>query len=1096
MRMAHAPNPVVHGGLRKSCHSKAEAGGLACPAFNRIRRFHFTMPRFAVSLAIAGVLALAGTPGRAEESIVLQLKWLHAYQFAGYYVAREKGFYREAGLDVDIREGWPGIDFVEEVVSGRAQYGTGSSGLILDRNQGKPVVALAVILQQSPDILMAAGRSGITTPRRLAHKRVMTNYSTPAIAAMLLKEAGSLDKFEILDQTDDLQGLIDGNLDAVAGYLTDQPFFFLERRFPIIVIRPVHYGVDFYGDNLFTSEDELHAHPERVKAFRHASLKGWRYAMDHPDETVAMVRQYGSTRTVEHLLFEYRAMRELMLPALIDIGHMNPRRWRDIADTYVRLGQLSPAYSLQGFLYDPNPAISLDRFKRYAALALFAVFAAAIAIIALLRFNRRLQREIRERKNAELRLRKSEQCLQEQEAYLRAVFDNEPECIKLLDREGRLLDMNPAGLAMLGADSLEAVRGRKVSCMVGTADKPLFEDMIEAVFRGESRRLVFEAVGLTGVRRHLETHSVPLWDSDRRAVRALLGVTRDVSERLHTEEKLRLSAAVVESTREGVLITDADSHIMAINRAFTEITGYQEQEVIGRKPSFLASGRHGRDFYQAMWSSIRTAGCWQGELWNRRKDGELFPEWLTINVVKDADGRIINYVGVFSDISQLKRSQNQLEYLAHHDPLTGLPNRLLLNAWLEHALLRAERNQSLGAILFLDLDRFKHINDSLGHSVGDELLIQVANRFRQAVRRDDAVARLGGDEFTVLLENIREGEDAALLAEKLINALIEPFSVEGQQFFIGVSIGISIFPQDGNTVEQLLRNADAAMYRAKEEGRNTYRFYKEEMTTHALAHIVLQGQLRQAIERRELLLHYQPQVDLDGGRLIGLEALVRWEHPERGLITPAQFIPLAEDTGLILPLGEWVLRNACAQGKSWLDRGVDFGRIAVNIADQQLQRGNLYATVRQALEASGLPAERLELEITENFVMKEAERACDLLRAIRNLGVTLTIDDFGTGYSSLAYLKLLPVDKLKIDKSFVRDLPHDENDAAIARAVIALGHSLQFTVIAEGVETQAQRERLLQDGCDKAQGYLYGRPMPADRIEKFIGSLCNGPESD
>lgn len=1035
------------------------------------------------SLLLVVVLVFAPLPGWAMEAVTLQLKWQHAYQFAGYYVAKTQGFYREVGLEVDIREGRPGVDVVGEVVSGRSQYGTGSSGLVLDRVRGRPIVALAVIFQHSPDVLMVAAKSGIDSPQRLVGKRVMTSYSTPGVAAMLLNEVGSLDRFQMLDQTNELAALIDGRLDAISGYVTDQPFFFRERGFSITLLHPSHYGVDFYGDTLFSSEAELHDHPERVRAFRTASLKGWEYAMAHPEDTIRLVQSYGSIRSVEHLRYEYQTMRELILPDLVELGHMNPGRWKHIADTYVRLGQLRRGYSLDGFLYDSHPTVDLEKFRQYFAFALTVSALGLVTIIGLYRFNYRLRHEVRQRQQVE-------QTLREQETYLRTIFENEPQCIKLLDATGALLDMNPAGLAMIEADSLDDIRGRKVCGLLAGKDQPRFEDMVKAVFRGESRTLVFEAIGFKGMRRRMETHAVPLWDTDHRMVRALLGVTRDVSERMRAEEKLRLSAAVVESTQEGIIITDAEGRIVAVNRAFTVITGYCEAEVIGHKPEFLSSGRHSREFYQAMWASIQTTGGWQGELWNRRKNGEVYPEWLAISVVRDADDKIIHYVGVFSDISQLKQSQSQLEYLAHHDPLTGLPNRLLFTARLEHALERVARHAKGGAVLFLDLDRFKHVNDSLGHTVGDELLRQVADRLRHAVRREDTVARQGGDEFTVLIENLSEGEDAAMLAEHLIHALVDPFEVEGRRLFLGVSIGISVYPQDGDTVEQLLRNADAAMYRAKEEGRNTYRFYTEEMTALALEHIELQSQLRQAIAREQLVLHYQPQVNLRDGGLVGLEALVRWEHPEQGLIPPVKFIPMAEDTGLIVPLGEWVLRAACVQGKRWLDQGLAFGRISVNVAGKQLQRGDLLAVVRRALADSGLPPQHLELEITENFVMKEAERAIDLLRAVRELGVKLAIDDFGTGYSSLAYLKLLPFDKLKIDKGFVRDLAHDENDAAIARAVIALGHSLQFTVIAEGVETEAQRGRLLRDGCDQAQGYLYGRPMPSVDAERFIrGSL-------
>jgi len=1146
----------------------------------------------------------------AEEAVTLQLKWRHAFQFAGYYMARELGYYREAGLEVNLREGGPGVDTVAEVEAGRAQYAVGSAGLLLERARGKPVVVLAVIFQHSPDVLMVARDSGITSPRELLGKRVMTSTSTPSIAPMLLNEAGSLGGFTLLEQRDDLPGLIAGNLDAVAGYVTDQPYFFQQRGFPIVLLRPIHYGVDFYGDNLFTDERELRLNPQRVRAFREASLRGWEYAMTHPDESLALVRRYNAMADEDHLRFEYQAMRELVLPEFIEMGHMHEERWRHIGDTYVRLGQLEPGYGLEGFLYKAHPTIELSTFKRYAAAVLGVILLAAVAIGVLLRFNRRFQREIRERQQAEQALRLSEQRLREaqgiahigsweqdlvtgetfwspeiyrllgyapdtvqpsaqtfmqvvhpedrdivrreiaaarrrpdgayqvefrlllksgetrtvdergrvsfddsgrpiklvgtslditerkriehalkdQETYLRTIFDNEPECIKLLDRDGRLLDMNPAGLAMIEAETLEQVRGRSVLGLVCEQDRYAFKAVNEAVFRGESRSLRFEVVGFRGTRRYVETHAVPMWETtpEQGKVRALLAVTRDIGEQLRTEEKLRLSATVFESTREGVLVTDAAVKIIAVNRAFSDITGYSEAEVLGRNPRFLASGRQNKRYYRALWAALRDTDSWQGELWNRRKNGELYPEWLSINVVRDADDRIVNFVGVFSDISQIKQSQEQLERLAHQDPLTHLPNRLLLGARMEHALGRAERSGESIGVLFLDLDRFKHINDSLGHNAGDRLLIQVSERLKAAVRAEDTVARLGGDEFTVVMESMRHDEDAATLADKLIQSLSHPFPFEGQELFIGVSIGISIYPRDGRTVEQLLRNADAAMYHAKEEGRNTFRFYAEELTARAFEHVLMEGQLRRAIEQNELTLHYQPQVELATGRLIGFEALVRWNHPELGMISPARFIPIAEETGLIVPLGVWVLRAACAQGKAWLDQGLRFGALSVNVAGKQIQRGDLVDQVRQALVDTGLPAQCLELEITESFVMKEANQAIDQLHGIRALGVQLAIDDFGTGYSSLAYLKRLPFDKLKIDQSFVRDLAVDENDAAIARAIIALGRSLQFAVIAEGVETEAQRDQLLRDGCEQAQGYLYGRPAPAAEVVEMF----------
>lgn len=569
----------------------------------------------------------------------------------------------------------------------------------------------------------------------------------------------------------------------------------------------------------------------------------------------------------------------------------------------------------------------------------------------------------------------------------------------------------------------------------------------------------------------------------------ILMTIRDLSRARETKERLNQSRVVFESTIEGIMITDLDLQILTVNPAFTNITGYTESEVIGQTPAILKSGHHEEDYYQELWEMLSSNGSWQGEIWNRRKNGEIYPEWLTISAVKDEDGNVSNYIGVFSDISQLKKSQSRLEFLAHHDPLTSLPNRLLFNARLEHAIERARRNNSRVAVLFLDLDRFKHINDSLGHTIGDTLLKEVAQRFRELIREDDTVARLGGDEFVILMEDLKDSEDSVILAEKIIKSLEASFQIHEYELFVGTSIGISIFPQDGDSVDELLRNADSAMYRAKDLGRSTYQFYTRELTAHAFEHMLLGTQLRKAVEQEQFVLHYQPQINLKNNKITGVEALLRWQHPDHGMIPPGQFIPLAEDTGLIIPLGEWVLRQACQQAKSWLDRGIEFEHISVNLSGPQIQQAGLVEVVRAILEETQLPAERLELEITETFIMGQAEPATELLLSLRKLGVSLAIDDFGTGYSSLAYLKQLPVNKLKIDRGFVNDLPDDENDVAIARAIIALGHSMLYTVIAEGVETEEQRDFLIQEGCEQAQGFLYSRPVNGDEIVEFIKSF-------
>lgn len=585
------------------------------------------------------------------------------------------------------------------------------------------------------------------------------------------------------------------------------------------------------------------------------------------------------------------------------------------------------------------------------------------------------------------------------------------------------------------------------------------------------------------------------YDENGRPVRSV-GTVQDVTEQEEVQERLRLVAGVFEHTADAVLISQVDGTIVDVNPAFSRILGYEREEVLGGNPRLWKSERHEREFYLGMWQALKENGYWRGEIWNRRKDGDVFPALETISSIRDSLGQVTHYVAVMTDITNLKQSQHQLEYLAHHDPLTGLPNRLLFNERLGQALLRAERHGSMLAVLFLDIDRFKHINDSLGHPFGDSLLQEVGLRLQSLLRQEDTVARLGGDEFVLLMEELARPEDAATLADKVKGLFARPFDLLERSVRVTASIGISLYPRDGTDIDTLLRNADAAMYRAKEDGRNGYCFYTEELTQEALDRVVMEHALSQALEGDEFFLVYQPQLDLKTGRVLGAEALLRWRHPEKGIVPPATFIPLAEDSGLILDIGHWVLRTACAQCRTWLDAGLDIGRMAVNVAGPQIQRGGLPEEVQMVLRETGLPAERLELEVTEGFVMGHAEFCIRQLDELRSCGVELSVDDFGTGYSSLSYLKRLPIGKLKIDRSFVRDLPANPDDLAIARAVIALGGSLGLEVIAEGVETAEQAQCLQASGCSQVQGFLYARPMPAPEFESWLRARADEPEQD
>jgi len=559
------------------------------------------------------------------------------------------------------------------------------------------------------------------------------------------------------------------------------------------------------------------------------------------------------------------------------------------------------------------------------------------------------------------------------------------------------------------------------------------------------------------------------------------------------DREIRQAATVFESTGEGVIIIDPRGRIVAANQAFSDSSDYERTELAGRHIRVLRSRRHRKAFYQQMFEAIAVNGRWQGEVYTRKKSGDSILEWLTVNAVKDNEGRVSQYVAVFSDVAIVKRSLQQLDHLAHHDTLTDLPNRLLLQDRLDHAIHRAHRLGHRLAVLFLDLDRFKNINDTLGHAAGDQLLRIFAGRLSRLVREGDTVARLGGDEFMVLLEDYASDEDPHIVAQKLLDSLDEAFDIQGHQLFITASIGISLYPDDGMTVDELVRNSDAAMYRAKQKGKNSYHFYTRDLTTAAHESLRLESSLRLALDRGEFVLHYQPKWNTQTGAITGVEALLRWQHPERGLIGPGAFLNTLEDCGLILPVGRWILRTACRQAQAWQAQGLPAIQMSINLSGRQIVEGSLLQTVADALAESGLDPRCLELELTEGFIMHQPDEAIVLLNSLREMGVGIAIDDFGTGHSSLSYLKQLPIQKLKIDRSFVHDIPTDPDDMAITSAIVALGHRLQMTIIAEGVETEEQLSFLINEGCEEAQGYLFSMPLPAEELSACLRSGFYAP---
>jgi len=1468
--------------------------------------------------AIVAMALIYPSFSASAEPIHLQLRWHHQFQFAGYYAALEKGYYKAAGLDVIIDEGTPEKKPVQEVLQGHAQYGEANSELLLERLRGAPLVALAAIYQHSPSVLVARKDAGIFSPDDLAGKKIMLVDQTvdADFVAMFNNEGIDIGRLHIVPSSYEIADLVAGKVDAFNSYLSNEPYFLKQQGVEFTVLNPRNYGVDFYSDILFTTEQELKQHPERVKAFRQASLEGWYYAMDHPQEIIdLLIDKYHVTKSRDHLNFEADTIRSLIMPDVIDLGHMNPWRWRHMAETFIKAGMVENDKFLQDFSYDPSPKADREKLLRYIKIAVvIALSTGAIALVLLTayrslkrknqiaarnerllhlahetagigyyvvdlksgrlqssplldrifgidkQFNRTISnwatllhpeqrqsvlkryREIirnRERLSMEYAITRpsdaetrwvmvhgdieydkagnpiqlvgtvqditesklAEAALRESEDAFRHLFEDFRDPVLVAGENGLFIDCNAAALTQLGYQSKSELinsspadispdrqpDGRsskeKAAEMIATAlhtgyhrfewlylradgsalpaevsltpmtvhgepilhgcwrditERKAVEDKLrtrtdELALQNQTLQLINQGVDLANIldelvrqiealhpdmlcsillldedNQHLRHGAAPslpdfynqaidglaigdgvgscgtsaylgeciivediqqhpywepfreltrqaglqacwshpiknnqgrvlgtfavyhrlpvrpfdaeislvdhyaglvqlaiernqsmlqiaetlsilkatlestgeailavdldnnwllhnqkfvdLWQIPNKTVASGIGVEkspyqsayiqnqlkdaqafstkvtelyktpeahsfdviefkdgkiverysipkminnkvvgrvwsfRDVTEQKRSEAELRIAATAFES-QEGMSITDANQVILKVNKAFTRITGYSPEEAIGQSHALLKSGRHDAHFYHALQNSLKQDGYWEGEIWNRRKNGEIYPEWLSITTVSDADNRITNYVAAFTDITKDKEAEETIHNLAYYDPLTALPNRRLLLERLKHGIEMGRRDGIQLALLMLDLDRFKAVNDSLGHSAGDELLQQVAARIKARLRDVDTVARLGGDEFILLLEDIAHPEDAARVAEDIVADLSKPFQLQqsngnnselNRKVRIGASIGISLFPQHGDNPETLMDNADIALYRAKDEGRGCFAYFSEEFTIVARERIALETRLRRATEQRELCIYYQAQIDIDSGRITGAEALVRWLDPTEGLISPASFIPIAEETGLIVEIGAWVLHETCLQGRRWIDAGLPPITLAVNVSPHQFRRSDINNLVAEVLHETGFPAECLELELTESGLMENEEKAVEVLNSLRAQGIRLAIDDFGTGYSSLAYLKRFPLDVLKIDKSFIDDIPSVQDDMEITATIVAMGHILGFKVLAEGVETLEQLAFLRKKGCDTYQGYIKSKPLQADEFARLL----------
>jgi diguanylate cyclase (GGDEF)-like protein/PAS domain S-box-containing protein len=733
---------------------------------------------------------------------------------------------------------------------------------------------------------------------------------------------------------------------------------------------------------------------------------------------------------------------------------------------------------------DPKQSAHLMSFKEAAAVE-----------AELLRHQKVLQEhtmqlthDIAERQRVEAQLNVANQHLADRERFVHAVTDNIPGLVAYWDAGWRCRFANKQCREWFDK-APDEIRGMSLRILLGDHLFDLNKPHLIKVFEGESQNFERAITKRNGETMRAWINYIPDFASDGKVV-GMYALIFDVTKLKQAEDELRVAATAFESN-EAMMITDANQVVIRINRAFSEVTGYAAEEIIGLTPRILKSDRHDQHFYNVMWKSINQTGAWEGELWDRRKNGEIYPSWTTVTAVKNADGRVTHYVATQTDITARKASEEEIRRLAYFDALTGLPNRRLLMDRLRHAMANCIRSGRNSALMFIDLDNFKNLNDTQGHDKGDMLLQQVAKRLALCVREGDTVARIGGDEFVVMLENLSEnveeaGKQTEMVGEEILTSLSQLYDLAGLQYRSTSSIGVTLFTDHQCEMTELLKRADIAMYQAKAVGRNALRFFDEKIQSIVTAHIALDTDLRQGLEKKQFLLYFQAQVDRDG-RMTGVEALVRWQHPKRGLVQPTEFIPLAEETGLILPLGHWVLEAACMQLAKW-SKQFDMSHltIAVNVSSRQFRAPDYVEQVLEMIQKTGANPHKLKLEITESLLLEDVEDIIQKMTALQAQGIRFSLDDFGIGYSSLAYLKRLPLDQMKIDQSFVRDVLTDHNDAVIACSIIALGQSLGLEVNAEGVETEEQRAFLASHHCDAYQGYLFSRPLPLAEFEQLM----------
>ncbi len=1041
------------------------------------------------------------------EPVRLQLHWNHQFQFAGYYAAKEQGYYAEEGLDVDIISGLDRTNAeitnpIEEVVFGRAEFGTTRSDILIHHANGVPVKVIANILQRSPGVLLTTAQSGITSLADIEDKPISLTLQSNSRNGRVYADILAALKFAGINPESlnnrlpsfDLGDLISGKSSLMYGYATAGPFEIENRGGTPRVIDLNDYGIDFFGDLIFTSQALTEASPDLIARFLEATKRGWDYALDHPHEMIDLILDKyppeGSRNTREFLRFEAEAIRPYIGADIVPVGFVNRDRWQQVAEHYQDLGIIN-RYDLDQLLYQPDNGVVLStEQKAYLMLAVLLLFMLVGWAFLQRQNNRKLSAEISLRETAENALLSAVE-------HSMMVLSAAEEGIFGVDTAGRLVFVNDAAVALLDYPRDELL-GTDVSSLVHEPGKDILDNDESPILRTCRTGIISDVQEARFRTREGHPIYVDYVAKPFRKSGQLKGAVvafNDISQRIETETAVELASSIYATTSDAMMIVSIENGVLDTNSAFQKTTGFTLDDVRGQHFDFLLALSNPQELANRQLAAIKDKGEWFGEVFLNRKDGSNFCARVSITAIADNRGSLQRIVVLFADLTSLKAAERLIWQQANYDELTGLPNRNMFTERLHQEMESANRNKERLAVIIIDLDNFKQINDALGHSKGDALLVDVASRLTSEIRKCDAVARLGGDEFILLLTDLERGHNVDRVASNICSALEQEYQLGLRRAYLSASLGITFFPDDGTTVQQLLMNADQAMYHAKKAGRNRFQYYTYEMQQVSQRNLRLYTDLRAALAKNQILVEFQPIVCLNTQRVIKAEALVRWQHAELGLISPMEFIPIAEESGLIIPIGDWIAKYALNKALGWRRKVADF-QVSVNTSPVQYRSKKEVLSwleeVRQWQESPDV----LALEITESLLMESGADTQGFIRSMRNHGVSISIDDFGTGYSSLAYLKKFDIDYIKIDRSFVSGLEKDSSDHVMCEAIVIMAHKLGMKVIAEGIETEEQRAILQAIGCDFGQGYYLGRPCPADAFESQWITQTNAGRDD